>query len=439
MEESNEKALYNRDAEQAVAGSVLISPEVYDEVSAIISAADFRIDRLRWLWEACDRLHNRNESIDSLTVAEEMDRKGQLSEAGGEAFLTYLLNQVPTTLHAETYARIIAENSQRRRMLAAASQIAQAAYNRDLGAHQLMGAVEKAVRDAQERITARDNLKAADILSEVYDQAVERAKSPTKVWGMSTGFSCWDQITGGLHRGQTTIISAPPGTGKTTLVLQVARNVASKYGVLIHELEMDRHSLGAKLFASECGITTKELKSGFVPGDKWDAMAQTLAQYEKEMRLVINDTPGITTAQLRANLARVTRQMKIGLLVVDYVNLLADHDSRDDHENAAIKMRRLRDIAREFNVALLTIQSMNKEGMKNPFPDLADISGRADIAFDADTVFFMKKDEKDETLINMTPGKLRHGDGKKLAFYLRWDERLPNSTKYEICHELYHR
>ncbi len=415
---------YSHRAEEAVVGSVLINPEVYNEVSAIISATDFRLDRLRWIWEACDRLRNRNEPIDALTLIEELERKHQLGEVGGAAYLTALLNQVPTSLHAEAYARIIAKNSQRRRYLAAASTIAQAAYDSDLESGQLMSIVEKTIRDAQERITACENLDAAQVLSEVYDEAVERAKHPSRVWGMSTGFPCWDQITGGLHRGQTTIISAPPGSGKTTLVLQVARHVAATHGVLIHELEMSRNDLGIKFFASECGITTKELKSGFVPGEKWEAMLQLLTQYESEKNLVINDTPGLTTAQLRANLARVSRQREIALLVVDYVNLLADHDSRDDYENAALKLRRLRDIAREFKVALLTIQSMNKEGMKNPIPDLADISGRADIAFDADTVFFMRNTGENKR-VQMFPGKLRHGDGNKEGFHLRWDEQLP--------------
>ena len=416
---------HSREAEEAVVGSVLINQDVYEDVSTILRAADFYIVRLRWIWEAFDRLRNRREPIDNLTVAEEMDRKGQLEDAGGPAYLVSLLNQVPTTLNAEAYARIVRMDGLRRRYLAAASTIARCAYDRSLEPDELTTAIDKAILDAQERITARDNLDAAQILSEVYDDAAEQAKHPNWVWGMSTGFPDWDRLTGGLHRGQTTIVSAPPGSGKTTLVMQVARNVARKHGVLIHELEMDRRDLGAKLFASECGITTRQLKSGHVPDDKWETMLQALAKYEKEMQLLINDTPGITTSQLRANLARVSRQRNIGLLVVDYVNLLADRDSRDENENAAIKLRRLRDIAREFNVALLTIQSMNKEGMNSDVPGLGDVSGRADLVFDADTVFFMVKDKDNKMVINMLPAKLRHGDGNKPRFKLRWDEQLP--------------
>jgi replicative DNA helicase len=416
---------HNREAEEAIVGSVLINPDVYEEVTGFLRAADFHIVHLRWIWEAFDRLRNKQAPIDILTVTEEMDRQKQLAEAGGPAYLTSLLNRVPTTLHAEAYARSVANNSLRRRLLTAAATITRTAYDRSLEIEQVMTTVDKAITEAQERTTTRDNLAAAHVLSEVYDQAAEQARHPNWVWGMSTGLPEWDALTGGLHRGQTTLISAPPGMGKTTLVMQVARNIAARTGVLIHELEMDRCDLGAKLFASECGITIRQLKSGFVPSDKWEAMLQTMTHYEKEMRLVINDTPGLTTAQLRANLARLSRRMEIGLLVVDYVNLLADHDSRDDYENAALKLRRLRDIAREFNVALLTIQSMNKEGMNSPIPDLSGVSGRADLVFDADNVFFMIKDQGMERAVMLLPAKLRHGDGKKEPFDLIWDAELP--------------
>jgi replicative DNA helicase len=264
------------------------------------------------------------------------------------------------------------------------------------------------------------------VLSGVYDYAVERKKTPGRVWGMSTGFPDWDRLTGGLHRGQTTIISAPPGMGKTTLVMQVARNVAEKHGVVVHELEMDKRDLGIKTFAAECGITTYEINSGFVPAEKWERMVQTLERFEyPKSRMVINDTPGITTGQLRANVARLARQMDIGLLVVDYVNLLADRDTKDENENIALKLRRLRDIAREFNIALLTIQSMTKEGMDEVTPKLNSMRGPADLQFDADTVFFMVQDKKLRKTVHLNPAKLRHGNGERTPFDLLWDASLP--------------
>jgi replicative DNA helicase len=141
--------------------------------------------------------------------------------------------------------------------------------------------------------------------------------------------------------------------------------------------------------------------------------------------MVINDTPGITTAQLRANVARLSRQMNIGLLVVDYVNLLADRDTRDENENTALKLRRLRDIAREFHIALLTIQSMTKEGMDESTPKLNSMRGPADLQFDADAVFFLVPDKKMRKIVHLTPAKLRHGNGDRTPFDLMWDSALP--------------
>ena len=418
---------HSREAEEAVLGAVLINSEVYDEVAAFLQPRDFYIIRLRWIWEAYTRLKEKRIPIDNLTVAETLDDMGRLDEIGGPAFLTALLNQVPTTLHAEHYGRIVLAHSQRRRLLMAANTIANLAYDQSVEIEQVMTGADKALREAQDSATARENINIGQVLSGVYDYAVERSKNPGKVWGMSTGFPDWDKLTGGLHRGQTTILSAPPGMGKTTLVMQVARNVASKHGVVVHELEMDKRDLGIKTYAAECGITTSEIHSGRIPPEKWEKMVAVLEAFEyPRSRMVINDTPGITAAQLRANIARLSRQMDIGLLVVDYVNLLTDHDTRDENENTALKLRRLRDIAREFNLALLTIQSMTKEGMDDSTaPKLNSMRGPADLQFDADTVFFLVQDKKLRKVVHLTPAKLRHGNGERTPFDLMWDATLP--------------
>lgn len=417
---------HSREAEEAALGSILINPEVYDELASFLQGRDFYIVRLRWIWEACARLKEKRIPIDILTVAETLADQGRLDEIGGPAFLTWLLNQVPTSLHAEHYGRLILADSLRRRLLAAAGSIARLACDQTLDVEQVMTGADKVLNEAQEQPTARENLNIGQILSGVYDYAVERQKTPGRVWGMSTGFPDWDRLTGGLHRGQTTIISAPPGSGKTTLVMQVARSVAARHGVVVHELEMDRRDLGIKTFAAECGITTIEINSGRIPPEKWARMAEVLERFEyPKSRMVINDTPGITTAQLRANVARLVRQMDIGLLVVDYVNLLSDRDTRDENENTALKLRRLRDIAREFNLALLTIQSMTKEGMDDTAPKLNAMRGPADLQFDADAVFFMVQDKKLRKTVHLNPAKLRHGNGERTPFDLLWDATLP--------------
>ena len=265
---------HSREAEEAVLGAVLINSEVYDEVAAFLQPRDFYIIRLRWIWEAYTRLKEKRIPIDNLTVAETLDDMGRLDEIGGPAFLTGLLNQVPTTLHSEHYGRIVLAHSQRRRLLMAANAIATLAYDQSVEIEQVMTGADKALREAQDAATARENINIGQVLSGVYDYAVERSKNPGRVWGMSTGFPDWDKLTGGLHRGQTTILSAPPGMGKTTLVMQVARNVAAKHGVVVHELEMDKRDLGIKTYAAECGITTSEIHSGRIPASKWEKMVR---------------------------------------------------------------------------------------------------------------------------------------------------------------------
>jgi replicative DNA helicase len=180
---------HSRKAEEAVIGSVLINPEVYDDLAAFLQPHDFYIVRLRWIWEAYTRLREKRIPIDGLLVSETLDDMGRLEEVGGPAYLTALLNQVPTTLHAESYGRIVQATSLRRRLLTAANTIANLAYDQALEVEQVMTLSDKALNEAQDQATSHENLNIGQILSGVYDYAVERRKNPGRVWGMSTSIA----------------------------------------------------------------------------------------------------------------------------------------------------------------------------------------------------------------------------------------------------------
>lgn len=417
---------YSREAEEAVLGAVLIDPGVYGELAAFLRADDFYIVRLRWIWESFERLDKSHTPIDILTVSDDLNNQGKLSDVGGPAYLTALLNQVPTILNATAYGRMIEQDSVRRRMIKAANVIAQAAYDASITVEDALTQANKSLGAAQERSVEGATRHVKSGLSELYDFAAERAKNPARVWGLSTGFPDWDNLTGGLHGGQVTIISAPPGAGKTTLASQVAKNIAlsGAGGVVIYELEMTEQDLLVKMVASECGVSQYEINSGYI-GEKWGALIGAIERLSESADMFIRDTPGLTTAQLRADLSMLCRKHNIKFVLVDYVNLLGDSDTRDEYQNAANKLRRLVNIAKEFNVALLTIQSMTKEGMDSLVPSLTSMSGKADLGFDAANVFFMAPDKDNKKVVNMLPGKLRFGNGDKKVFSIVWDQVLP--------------
>jgi replicative DNA helicase len=215
---------HSREAEEAVIGAVLINPEVYYDLAQFLQPEDFYIHRLRWVWEAFMRLHERRTPIDMLTVSEDLERQGQLAEVGGAAFLTALLNQVPTTLHAEAYGRMVENASIRRKMLTAANQIATLAYDEAEEVNTVMGEAEKAVFNVSERKLRHDVRPIRAVMSELYDRMGELAAREDEIFGVPTGFIDLDRMLGGLQPSDLLIIAGRPGQGKTAMLLTIARS-----------------------------------------------------------------------------------------------------------------------------------------------------------------------------------------------------------------------
>ena len=205
---------HSREAEEAVLGSVLINPESYYDVAQFLQADDFYIHRHRWIWETFQRLHERRTPVDFLTVSEELDELGQLAEVGGPAYLTALINNVPTSLHAEAYGRIVEETAIRRRMLTAANDIAKLAYQEDAGIDTVMDEAEKAVFGVSERRMTRDLQSIQQVLSDYYDRIDQLARRGDEMYGVPTGFIDMDRLLGGLQPSDLLIIAGRPGMGK---------------------------------------------------------------------------------------------------------------------------------------------------------------------------------------------------------------------------------
>src|SRR5512143_1046076 len=231
---------HSREAEEAVVGAVLINPEVYYDVAQFLQADDFYIHRHRWIWEAFASLHEQRVPIDLLTIGEELDRRAQLSEVGGPAYLTTLVNQVPTSLNAESYGHIVESHSIRRKMIAAANSIASLAYNEDSTVDNVMDEAEKAVFGVSERRLRHDVEPISSVLSEYYDRIDELAKRGEDIYGVPTGFIDLDKMLSGLQPSDLLIIAGRPGQGKTGFLLSVAKNAAltHKKHVAIFSLEM---------------------------------------------------------------------------------------------------------------------------------------------------------------------------------------------------------
>ena len=388
-------------------GAILINPEIKAEINLI--ADDFYIHRHRFIWDALGRLEDKRQPIDLLTLSSEMDNAGQLSEIGGPAYLTSLVDQVPSSLHAVAYASVVKDMANRRKQITIANDLASSAYDLDQPI-EIAPVIDRLITTQP---IERGAVTLSDTLRIVDDQVSERARDPKRVWGIPTGLIDLDDMTGGLHLQETTIIVGPPKIGKTTLVLQWALYASIEKGthVALYEMEMDTVRLAYRLINMLGGPSPKQMRTGYVPDEKWPHYTHALDRLSAIQTLHVSDNPMLTTSMLRADLARLRSRYPIKMVVLDYLNLLADSDGKDDNERGRLRSKRFRAICREANVAGVTVQSLNKEGVARSIPMIQDISGPSEIGYDVDWAFTLAQDETRPNIMQLVPLAGRDAEG----------------------------
>jgi len=399
---------HNREAEEAVVGAVLINPEVYYDVAQFLAADDFYIHRHKWIWEAFTRLHEQRTPIDLLTITDELDRMDQLAELGGPAYLTALINQVPTSLNAESYGRIVEAHSIRRKMLVAANRIASLAYDEGSLVDTVMDEAEKAVFNVSERRLKHDLMPISSVLSEYYDHVDDLAKRPEDIFGVPTGFIDLDRMLSGLQPSDLLIIAGRPGQGKTGFLLSVAKNagLTHKKRVAIFSLEMSNEQVVQRLIAQETGIDSQRLRTGKLTENEWPLFTHAIEVFS-DTRIFLDDTPAITPLQLRTKCRRLHMEHGLDLVIVDYLQLMGG-DTRNDNrvQEVSYISRNLKVLARELNVPVLAAAQLSRavEQRSDKRPVLSDLRESGSLEQDSDIVMFIYRPdqyEKDTTKQNV--------------------------------------
>ncbi|MFM8877275.1 MAG: replicative DNA helicase [Anaerolineae bacterium] len=421
---------HSREAEEAVVGAVLINPEVYYDVAQFLSADDFYIHRNRWIWEAFVRLHEQRVPVDLLTLSEDLEKAGQLAEIGGSAYLTSLINQVPTSINAEAYGHIVEENSLRRRMIQAANQIASLAYKGD-GIDNVMGEAEKAVFGVSERRTRHDVEPIRTVLSNYYDQVAELAKLGADFHGVPTGFIDLDKLFRGLHPSDLLIVSGRPGQGKTGFLLSIAKNAGLTYKkhVAIFSLEMSNEQVVQRLIAQETGISSQNLATGKLAEDEWKLFNHAIEVFGST-KIFLDDTPALTPLQLRTKCRRLHAEHKLDLVIIDYLQLMTG-DTRNDNRVQEVSniSRNLKVLARELNVPVLTAAQLSRavEQRTDKRPILSDLRESGSLEQDADIVMFIyrpddyEKDGDKSNITKISVAKHRNGPTGEIDLIFRGD------------------
>jgi len=391
---------HNREAEEAVVGAVFINPEVYYDVAQFLSADDFYIHRHKWIWDAFTSLHEQRIPVDLLTVSDELDRRGQLSEVGGPAYLTSLVNQVPSSLNAESYGRIVESHSIRRKMINAANQIASIAYNEQTNVIDVMDEAEKAVFNVSERRLKHDLQPISSVLSEYYDRIDDLAKRPEEFFGVPTGFIDLDKMLTGLQPSDLLIIAGRPGQGKTGFLLSVAKNagLTHKKHVAIFSLEMSNEQVVQRLIAQETGIDSQRLRTGKLQENEWPLFTHSIEVFG-DTHIYLDDTPAITPLQLRTKCRRLHMEFGLDLVIVDYLQLMGG-DTRNDNrvQEVSYISRNLKVLARELNVPVLAAAQLSRavEQRSDKRPVLSDLRESGSLEQDADIVMFIYRPDQYE-------------------------------------------
>ena len=409
----------SREAEEAVLGAVLINPEAYYDVAHFLQDEDFYIHRHRWIWQAFTNLHEKRIPIDFLTVAEELDQNGQLSEIGGPAYLTALINNVPTSLHAEAYGHLVEESAVRRRMLEAANAIAKLAYKEETGIDEIMNDAEKAVFGVSERRLTRDLQPIQKVLSDYYDRIDQLMRRGEDTFGVPSGFIDLDRLLGGMQPSEFLIIAGRPGMGKTAFLISAAKNAAQihKKHVAIFSLEMANEQLVQRLIAQETGIDTHHLRTGQLNEDEWPLFAHAI-EVLSDTRIFLDDTPGLTPLQLRTKSRRLHMEFRLDLILVDYLQLMSGGIRIENRvQEVSYISRNLKMLARELNVPVLAAAQLSRaiEQRADKEPQLSDLRESGSLEQDSDVVMFIHRPdlyEKDSLKQNIAAIKIaKHRNG----------------------------
>jgi replicative DNA helicase len=436
---------HNRQAEEAVIGAVLINPDSFFELGQFLKPDDFYIVRNGWIWGSFTRLHEERVPIDFLTVVEDLEKNNQLVDAGGSGYLMALINQTPTSLHAETYGHMVEETAMRRRMLTSANDLARMAYDQQTPLDKVIDTAEKSIFAISERRTHKDVQPIKEALSDYYDRVDKLSSRSEEIYGVPTGLEDLDRLLGGLQKSDLLIIAGRPSTGKTGFLLSIAKNAAQRYKkhVAMFSLEMSNEQLVQRLIAQETGIDTQRLRTGRLKDDEWPLFTQAIETLG-ETQVFLDDTPAITPMQMRTKCRRLHMEYHLDLVIVDYLQLMSS-DTRNDNrvQEVSFISRNLKILARELNVPVLAAAQLSRavELRADKKPILSDLRESGSLEQDADIVMFihrpdlLDKDNPRANLAEIIVAKHRNGpvhSGIELVF-------LNNLARFENAATVPHR
>ncbi len=416
---------HNVEAEKALLGAILIAKDksiVIDEVNQIIKSTDFYRKANQVIYLTILDLFNTRKDIDSITLTEKLTNTNQLESVGGIAYITDLSNCVPSAVNIKSYANIVRENAIKRELINAGQKIIQQAQQADgnVDINSVLDNAEKDILEIAKTANSTDKIiEPAEYIIKAFTEIESRYNSNKdgKLFGLDTGFSELNRMTGGLQKSDLIILGARPSMGKTAFVLNILANLARKnIPVAIFSLEMSAEQLTNRLFSLYGLINSNSIRLGKLDGNDLERLTLT-ASILSEKPLYIDDTAGLNISELRNKARKLKREKDIQLLAIDYLQLMQGTSKKDRQQEISEISRQLKLLARELNITIIALSQLSRavEARQDKRPMLSDIRESGAIEQDADIVMFLYRDEyynadtKNKGLTELIIAKHRNG------------------------------
>jgi replicative DNA helicase len=385
------------EAEESLLSAILVDSTALLEVVEILSPQDFYRTAHQKIFAAMSELFNRGEPVDVVTLNNSLKEKGQLEAVGGAAYLARLLDAVPLAVNAQHYARIVHDKAVLRRLIEKANAISKRCFLEQGGADDIIDFAEASIFEVTEKKARQAFYPLSKLIDGNIDFLEEKQKNKSLVTGVPTGFSHLDNLTSGLQNSDLIILAARPSMGKTALALNIARNAAIDAGVpvAIFSLEMSKEQLSLRLLCAEARIDSSRLRSGFFSMEDWERLTDA-AGVLSAAPIFIDDSPSLSAMEVRAKARRLKMDKNIGLIIIDYLQLMQGRTSaeRRDLEISEIS-RSLKALAKEINLPVIALSQLNRmlEQRTDKRPRLSDLRESGALEQDADVVAFIYRDE----------------------------------------------
>ena len=386
----------NLEAEMSVLGCLMLDKDAIIKIGDIVAADHFYDDRNKQIFEGILELYAKNTSVDILTVTNWLEERKLLEKVGGSSYLTQLVNAVPSAAHVTHYAYIVRKKGTLRKLIGAAGEISNIAFKEEGEMEDILDVAEQKLFNISQKHLKQNFISIGNILHATFERIDELHREKGKLRGVPTGYVDLDNLLGGLQKSDLVVLAARPSMGKTALALDIMRHVAvnAKVPVGIFSLEMSKDQLVDRLLSSQSDVNLWKIRTGHLNENDFDSIGKAMGELS-ESPIFIDDAAGSNIMEIRTKARRLQSEHGVGLIVVDYLQLMEGRNQDNRVQEVSEISRALKMLARELNVPVLALSQLSRgvENRPDKVPQLADLRESGSIEQDADVVMFIYREE----------------------------------------------